>query len=539
MTGVRSARIEALSLPIRGFNTELPLPSMPPEFSPWLLNVENEGYLYKARQGINYFCETAANYVSGQVAHPTDKTKLVFVDSWSTSKRLVSITAGSPLPTTIGTLGGASNTAQVLSFNYERHSYFFYANSAPSIFDGTTFSNMTITGPTAANVIGGCAYRNRLYLFESSSGSLWYSELPRNVQGTFIEFPTTGSIQQSGNILCAFSVTTTNSVHPETYLGVHYDTGEVVLFRGTYPGSADWQVAGVFNAGTPIGTQSYINVEGDVWLMTYGGITSVRQLINGISANKITGNISKYWEQLIKSVSTRATVAFATSDPTLSLVRGAYHQGRRKVFICFPGFLQTLIESGSYSFQYFSNSNMFLTYDVETESWIPGVTAILVDYETNSSFLTPYYWNNQDLLVLGSNNTALEIGYSFWDNEDYLTDYHFPVRNKYRCYMHTAYTKSPYVGKVNSTFISHEGNTTLKSNAQCRLHIDYANSKTGYQNLAAASSSIISRDQFNIQAVGNSISAEIYIETENDNSLTGFYNIYTLDLLKEDGKGIS
>lgn len=537
MTGVRSARIESLALPIRGFNTELPLPAMPPEFSPWLENVENEGYLFKARQGFNYFCETAANYVSGQVAHPRDKTKLVFVDSWNVSKRLVSITAGSPTPTTIGTLAGANGTAQVLSFNYERHSYFFYANSRPSIFDGTTFSDMTITGPTAANVIGGCAYRNRLYLFESSSGSLWYSELPRNVQGTFIEFPTTGSIQQSGNILCAFSVTTTNSVHPETYLGVHYDTGEVVLFRGSYPGSADWQVAGVFNAGTPIGTQSYINVEGDVWLMTYGGITSVRQLINGIPANKITGNISKYWEQLIKSVSTRATVAFATNDPTLSLVRGAYHQGKRKVFICFPGFLQTLVNSGSYTFTYNTNSVSFLTYDLETESWIPGVTSTLVDTETNSSFLTPYYWNNQDLLVLGSNNTNLEIGFSFWDGEDNLSDYSSPSRKRYFCYVYTAYTKSPYVGKVNSAFLSHEGNADLKSNAVCRLQIDYGNSRTSTQGIATTTSTAISRDQFNIQAIGNSVSAEFLIPTEDD--ATGEYNIYSIELLKEDGKGIS
>lgn len=537
MTGVRSARIENLALPIRGFNTELPLPSMPPEFSPWVLNVENEGYLYKARQGFNYFCDTAANYISGQVAHPRDKTKLIFVDSWATSKRLVEITAGSPIPTTVGTLGGASNTAQVLSFNYERHSYFFYANSAPSIFDGTTFSAMTITGPTAANVIGGCAYRNRLYLFESNSGSLWYSELPRNVQGTFVEFPTTGSIQQSGNILCAFSATSTNSAQPETFLGVHYDTGEVVLFRGAYPGSADWQVAGVFNAGTPIGTQSYINVEGDVWLMTYGGITSVRQLINGIPANKITGNISKYWEQLIKSVSTRATVLFATSDPTLSLVRGAYHQGKRKVFICFPGYLQTLVNSGSYTFTYNSNSISFLVYDLETESWVPGFTSTLVDTETNSSFLTPYYWNNQDLLVIGSNNTALEQGFSYWDNSDNLSDYNSPSRNQYTCYIHTAYTKSPYVGKVNSTFISHEGNATLKSNAFCRLHIDYGSSRTGNQGLATTSSTAMSRDQFNIQAVGNAVSAEILTSTSS--SATGEYNIYTLELLKEDGKGIS
>lgn len=536
MTGVRSARIENIALPIRGFNTELPPHLLPIEYSPWLVNWDSEGYFFEARKGINYFCETAANYVSGQVAHPRDKTKLIFVDSWNVSKRLVSITVGSPIPTTIGTLAGANATAQVLSFNYERYSYFFYANSRPSIFDGTTFSDMTITGPTAANVIGGCAYKNRLYLFESSSGSLWYSELPRNVQGTFIEFPTTGSIQQSGNIVCAFSVTATNSVQPETFLGVYYDTGEVVLFRGAYPGSADWGVAGIFNVGTPVGTQNFINVEGDIWLLTYGGITSVRQLINGIPANKVTGNISKYWEELIRNVKNRSTTAFTANDPPLSLIRGAYHQGKRKVLISIPGYLSIDTSTRSFVLSYEPAATSFLTYDLETEGWIPSFSFMLeTGVDANTSFITPYYWSSQNVMILGSNNTALEAGYSYWDGEDNLSDYGNPDRINYTIELVSAFTKSPYIGKANSTFVTHEGSTTVKRASTVRYLVDYNNSATSFQGISQSTGSEITRDQYNVQAIGNSFAIDFYTGC----SGTGYYNLYGIELLKEDGKGIS
>lgn len=539
MTGVRSTRIENIALPIRGLNTALPPHLMPQEFSPWLSDFDTQGYSFLARQGINLFATTTANYVSGQVAHPRDKTKLVFVDSWNLSKRLMEVTAGSTVGTLIGTLAGANATAQVLSFNYERHSYFFYANSRPSIFDGTTFSDMTITGPTAANVIGGCAYRNRLYLFESSSGSLWYSELPRNVQGTFIEFPTTGSIQQSGNIVCAFSVTSTNSVQPETFLGVYYDTGEVVLFRGSYPGSADWQVAGIFNAGNPIGTQSYINVEGDVWLLTYGGITSVRQLINGIPANKITANINEYWEELVRRTKTRTTVAFATNDPAISLIRGAYHQGKRKVIITFPGILYLNASSGSVTFLYTPFSASFLTYDVESEAWFPNQTSML-NSESYSSFLTPYYWAQQSIMTLGSNNTNLEAGFSYWDYDDTISDYGNPDRINYIPTIQTAFTKYPYVGKVNSFFLSHEGLATVKKNIIAKCITDYGASITqsaAAQGLSQSVGAGLTRDQLNLQAIGSSFSLQYYFLCPNTED--GYYNLYGIELLKEDGKGIS
>lgn len=536
MTGVRSARIENLALPIRGFNTELPPHLLPPEFSPWITNFDSEGYYFAARKGINFLLTAPSNFVSGIVAHPRNVNKVVFVDTFSVSKRLSEYDVTTNTTTSIGTIVGANATAQVLAFNYERHSYFFYPNTAPSIFDGTTFSNMSITGPTAANVIGGCVYRNRLYLFESNSGSSWYANLPRNTSGTFIEFPMAGSIQQAGVLSCIFSVTTADTALPETFLGGFFNTGEVVLFRGAYPGSADWQVAGVFQVGTPLSTQSYINVEGDIWLLTYGGITSVRQLINGIAKNKITANIGRYWETVVNSVKARSTTAFTTNDPPLSCIRGAYHQGKRKVIITIPGYVYIPEALGTYTFAIDAEKNSFLTYDLEAESWIPTYTDMFIGTGTdNESFITPYYWSNQNKMILGSNNTELEAGFEYWSELDFLSDYGLIERVTYDLELQTSFTKSPYIGKINSVFVTHEGEVNLKRDSQVKYIVDFGASETGYQGISQSTPAQVTRDQYNIQAQGNSFSVGFKSTCEDE----GYYNLYGMEILKEDGKGIS
>lgn len=539
MTGVRSARILNLALPIRGFNTELPPHLLPEEFSPWLVNFDSQGYYFKARPGIFPKLYTASNFVSGIVAHPTNVNKLLFVDTWNVSKRLYEYDITTDTNTLITTLAGANNTAQVLSFNYERNSFFFYPNSAPSIYDGSSFTTMSITGPTAANIIGGCVYRNRLYLFESNSGSLWYAELPRNIGGTFIEFPATGAIQQSGVINCAFAVTTSNTALPETYLGVYFNTGEVVLFRGSYPGSADWVVAGTFNIGTPLGIQSYISVEGDIWLLTFGGITSVRQLIGGVTRNKITANISRYWEEVIKNVSERDAATFATNDPPLSSIRGAYHQGLRKVIITIPGYLYLDTSQGTLTFSYDSESSSFLTYDVEAEAWIPAYSNALLPNSDNESFITPYYWSNQNKMYLGSNSTSKEAGYVYWDEEfNFLEDY--PLASyldgiAYDLMLQTAFTKSPYTGKANGVFASHEGAVHVKRSSEIKYSIDFGATKTPFQGISQTTPSQLTRDLYNVQAQGNSFSIEYQAEASGQ----GYYNLYGFELIKEEGRGIS
>lgn len=536
MTGVRASRVNNLALPIRGLNTNLPPHLLPPEYSPWLSNFDSQGYFFKARTGLSKVFTPPANFVSGIVAHPTNINKVLFVDTYNVNKRLSSYDITTSTTSLIGSLAGANSTSQVLAFNYERHSYFFYPNSAPSIFDGTTFSAMSITGPTAANVIGGCVYKNRLYLFESNGGSVWYTETPRNTSGTFIEFPMTGSIQQSGVLNCIFAVTTADTAYPQTFLGGFFNTGEVVIYQGSYPGSQDWSVAGVFNVGTPLSIQSYINVEGDIWLLTYGGITSVRELINGNPQNKLTKNISRYWEEVVKNVAASVPGVFSQNDPSLGRIRGAYHQGERKVLITIPGYLYATPDTGTYTFTYADSYNSFLTYDLDFEAWIPAYSIAITDeFFPGENFITPYYWGSQNIMYLGCNSTALESGWIYWDPDNDLFDESFSSPTGYDLEVQTAFTKTVYISKLNGVFISHEGAEEVKQDSEVKYLVDYNASQTETQGLASDTPETITRDMYNLQAQGISFSVAYKA-----NALAyGFYNLYGLELLLEEGKGIS
>ena len=81
--------------------------------------------------------------------------------------------------------GFANNRWQWVNFNANM----LLVNGAdtPQVFNGTSLANSTISGPTAANLIGVNVHKNRVYAWEDDSQSFWYGAT-NAIGGTFAEF---------------------------------------------------------------------------------------------------------------------------------------------------------------------------------------------------------------------------------------------------------------------------------------------------------------------------------------------------------------
>lgn len=179
---------------------------------------------------------------------------------------------------------------------------------SPQKFNGTSISAMTLTGPTATNVIGVYVFKSRSYFWEDDSQSFWYSAL--NTMGaTLTEF----KLGQVGNItgeLMAMTSWTRDGGEGIDDLAVFiFSEGDVVIYQGSDPGdSANWSMIGVFRIGEPVGRRCALKFGGDVIVITGDGYVSLQEVIrqrkpsvsrkiqNAVSKAVVLGKTLLGWE---------------------------------------------------------------------------------------------------------------------------------------------------------------------------------------------------------------------------------------------------
>lgn len=148
--------------------------------------------------------------------------------------------------------------------------------------DGTTVSALTLTGPTAANVIGVHAFSSRTYFWEDDSQSVWYSSV-NTLGGTLTEFQL-GRLGNFGGRLVAMESWTRDGGAGVDDLAVFFmESGEVIVYSGTDP--ASFVLVGIFYLGSLVSRRSVIKFAGDIVAVTTDGYIS---LDGAISQGRIT-----------------------------------------------------------------------------------------------------------------------------------------------------------------------------------------------------------------------------------------------------------
>ena len=138
----------------------------------------------------------------------------------------------------------------------------------PQVFNGSTLSNSTISGPTVTDLIGVNVHKNRIYAWESNSQSFWYGAT-NAIGGIFKEFNLSRVGNFGGDLIAMATWNHDRGDGVDDYALFMMSSGEVLLYDGSDPeDAANWSLIGVFKIGSPIAVRGIKKVAGDVVIIT-------------------------------------------------------------------------------------------------------------------------------------------------------------------------------------------------------------------------------------------------------------------------------
>jgi len=179
---------------------------------------------------------------------------------------------------------------------------------APRYFDGTSWTAPTLTGlATPSDLINVAMHKRRLWFVRKNTFEAYYLATD-SVAGALSKFDVASLFRLGGHLVAMTSVTTSAGLTLDDYFAFISSEGEVAVYRGTDPASADtWGLVGLFRVGRPIGYRCVQKRGVDVLLLTADGITALQQMMRSdvVSTNdQVTRKVSNAIAQDVQNYST-------------------------------------------------------------------------------------------------------------------------------------------------------------------------------------------------------------------------------------------
>lgn len=177
--------------------------------------------------------------------------------------------------------GISSNRWQYVNFTPAGGSHYLYAvnggSDSPLLYDGTTWSNPTISGVSSGTLISINVHKRRIWFIQANSTSAWYLATDA-VTGGATQLDV-GSLMPKGGFLVVMATWTLDGgFGPDDYAAFISSRGEVVVYKGTDPANANtWSLVGTFTFPPPLGRRCYYDMGSDVWMITQQGIIPMSQ----------------------------------------------------------------------------------------------------------------------------------------------------------------------------------------------------------------------------------------------------------------------
>lgn len=311
MTTLRAAaaasrsRVRSLPPPTGGWDTETALADMPPENAVILDNWFPSTDDVTLRRG----SASHATGMSGAVESLLEYTPL------TGTGELYAANGGNIYDVSTS---GAVGAAVASGFSNDRWQqeqigtagghFLLIVNGAdtPQVYNGSTWANSTITGPTIANLIWVNLHQRRLFMGEEDSLTFHYLDV-NSITGNTSSF-SLAAVARRGGFIMSMGTWTRDAGDGADDVAVFVTSeGEAIVYQGTNPNSeTTWSLVGVFRIGKPIGRRCLIKAGGDLVIVTEDGFISVA---TQLSQDRSTTERNAISRQINKAVNdaTRAT----------------------------------------------------------------------------------------------------------------------------------------------------------------------------------------------------------------------------------------
>jgi hypothetical protein len=168
---------------------------------------------------------------------------------------------------------------------------------APQTYDGTTWSAATISGSglTVADLIGCHTHKNRGYYWEKDNQSFWYAAA-NTLAGTLTEFTLGRVAKKGGKLLKMETWTVDGGAGPDDYAVFIMDSGEVIVYQGSDPGSAlSWALVGIYDVGEMFNNRLFAKYGGKILAVAAGDLITMPEAFSAAAmpATKISNAMTK------------------------------------------------------------------------------------------------------------------------------------------------------------------------------------------------------------------------------------------------------
>jgi len=276
-----TARQVEIPVPSGGLNTRESRSAMPLQDAVQFKNVISEPDGIISRKGYTSF----GTGMTGTVNHLSEYKA-------TTTLQLV-VGAGTVLYS-LGTGGGTATSVKTGFTNTDFESgqlsgSMVLVNGAdtPQIYNGTTSidavysGDLNTDGPSNVDAIN--VHKSRMYVWDSDTGNFYYGAT-NAIQGAFTKFPLNQVSKTGGNLLIMKSISRDGGSGPDDYACFILDTGEVIVYQGSDPGTAaDWALVGRYFIPAPINKRSAIEFAGDIIVLTRQDVIALSDTINASS----------------------------------------------------------------------------------------------------------------------------------------------------------------------------------------------------------------------------------------------------------------
>lgn len=142
----------------------------------------------------------------------------------------------------------------------------------PLLYDGSAWTNPTITGATASDFNNITTFKNQVWFTENDTLKAWY--LPTlSIQGAANYIDMSAVAQLGGYLVNVCTWTLDAGYGVDDNLVFITSNGEVIVYAGTDPSDATkWALIGVWRVGKPVGKRCMIKYGGDVVILTFNGV---------------------------------------------------------------------------------------------------------------------------------------------------------------------------------------------------------------------------------------------------------------------------
>lgn len=183
------------------------------------------------------------------------------------------------------------------------------ANGADSVrnYNGTSLSTSSFSGVTLANLNFVKVYKERVFLIEKDSVSMWYGAA-NSISGTLTEFNFAEVTSVKGKLMLLGTITGDggDGGSDDIFVAI-FSGGTVVAYTGSDPGDATaWRLLGGYQIGRPLSRLGIKQTDADIIVLTTRGYEQLGRMVkSGASAKEallLSAKIQRAAQEEIRSI---------------------------------------------------------------------------------------------------------------------------------------------------------------------------------------------------------------------------------------------